>query len=191
MILKDDDAVRRLNSPLNLINRLAAVSKTKARKTDAMALFGIGRKKTEEKKEVREPVTAPSFNPFVRNIDGGLTVIHVDSDSQKPNEESENNKITTLDNILENHESKIKLGLAHDKALDLLHRSVEALSAKLEDVRADRLPSVIAAASKTVESIRRERNESAKLNKDQEVHYHFYTPEQKKIADYEIIEVTS
>ena len=50
---------------------------------------------------------------------------------------------------------------------------------------------MISAASKTVESIRRERNENAKQGKDREVHYHFYTPEQKKVSDYEVIDVTA
>ncbi len=97
----------------------------------------------------------------------------------------------TLDHLLENHESQIKLGLAHDKALDLLNRSVDALSAKLDDVKADKLPSVISAASKTVESIRKERNEASKSGKDREVHYHFYTPEQKSVSQYEIIDVAT
>ena len=114
-----------------------------------------------------------SFNPF-----------------QKPPTlpESES-KTPLLDEILTDSDSQIKLGLAHDKALDLLTRSVDALASKLDDVKADKLPSTILAASKVVDAIRRERSESVKNNRDRDVHYHFYTPQQKKIADFEVIDV--
>ena len=94
-----------------------------------------------------------------------------------------------LDEILTDSDSQIKLGLAHDKALDLLTRSVDALASKPDDVKADKLPSTILAASKVVDAIRRERSESVKNNRDRDVHYHFYTPQQKKIADFEVIDV--
>jgi hypothetical protein len=97
----------------------------------------------------------------------------------------------TIDTILKSNESQIKLGLAHDNAVKLLNDSITALATKLDDVRADKLPSVISAASKTVESIRRERSEAAKNNKDREVHYHFYTPELRKMETYETIDVGS
>lgn len=95
----------------------------------------------------------------------------------------------TLDDLLEDSETNIKLATAHNNAVKLLHNSIDMLSTKLDNVKADKLPSVIAAASKTIESIRRERNESAKQNKGRDVHYHFYTPVQKKLEDYEILEV--
>ncbi len=189
MLVNDKDAVARLNSPINLINQLRRGLGSNNKKNDAMALFGIGKKtecrssvegvSKENKEDKIEQKLAVTFNPF-----------------QKPQESfpqeflPEQSSSPTLDKILENHESQIKLGLAHDAALSLLNNSIGLLSAKLEDVRADRLPSVIAAASKTVESIRRERNEATKNDKDREVHYHFYTPEQKKIEQYEIIDVT-
>jgi len=146
MIIKDEDAIKRLNSPLNLINKLKAT-----RRGEAMSLFGIGSpKKAAMAVQVKE----------------------------------------SLKDLIENSESQIKLKLVHDNALDLLHKATETLSTKLEDVRADKLPSVIAAASKTVESIRKERIEATKNDKDREVHYHFYTPQQNKIEDYDVIDVT-
>lgn len=169
MIVNDEDALKRLNSPMNLINQLRKVSSSK--KNNAMALF------IPPKKEV-------SFNPFQLNdkkVEGKEALEIV-----KREEKNE----TTLDNILKDNESQIKLGLAHDNALKLLNDSVQLLATKLDDVKADKLPSVISAASKTVESIRKERNENLKSNKDREVHYHFYTPQQNKISDYEIIEVS-
>jgi len=161
MIVNDKDAAARLNSPLNLINKLRD-----SKKNNAMSLF-IPTKKKETLPEI------PSFNPF----------------SPQASPETSTEEPTKLNDILENHESQIKLGLAHDKALDLLNRSVEMLSAKLDDVSAAKLPSVISAASKTVESIRKERSEASKNNKDREVHYHFYTPSQKSVSEYEVIDV--
>jgi hypothetical protein len=160
MIINDKDAAARLNSPMNLINRLR--TSTSERK-NAMNLF-IPRSAASESSET------PASN----------------SSLTKREEEPE----IRLNDLIENHDSKIQLGLAHDGALRLLNNSIKALEIKLEDVKADKLPSVIAAASKTVESIRRERNEAAKNDKDQEVHFHFYTPEQRKVADFEVIEVS-
>jgi hypothetical protein len=183
MIVKDADAIKRLESPMNLINRLRRET-VNEKKNNAMSLFGMNRKRDESMplaaveshtlaapKQIEEALV--SFNPFQ----------HPPSSSQVPSS-------TSLDNILENHDAQIKLGLAHDSALKLLNDSISQLAAKLDDVRADRLPAVISAASKTVESIRKERNENSKSNKDREVHYHFYTPTQKPISDYEVIDVT-
>lgn len=184
MIIKDDDAIKRLNSPMNLINQLRGSSGNG--KNNAMSLFGIGRKKEEVVKELEE--VKISFNPF------------------RPSEAKEQSLVpkqvipslqpalpqqapTKLDNILENHESQIKLGLAHDNALDLLNKSVELLVVKLDEVKADKLPSVISAASKTVESIRKERLAANNHGAGNDVHYHFYTPQQKSLSDYEVIDV--
>lgn len=190
MIVNDKDAATRLNSPMNLINKL---KNPKSDRKSAMGLFGIGRQTTEKSVEVeviknKVEIIKPneeiiiSFNPFQAK-EKSSSLVPIKSPSQVPQEEK-------LDNILEDHEAKIKLGLAHDKAIELLNRSVDMLTTKLDDIKADKLPSVISAASKTVESIRRERNESNKNNKaDKEVHYHFYTPEQKNVSDYKIIDV--
>jgi len=175
MIINDKDAAARLNSPMNLINKLRNSNGNK--KNSAMSLF------------IPPPSSIKTFNPFIeKEVSSAICDSSTASVNVGVTHPTENTS-PVLNDILENHESQIKLGLAHDKALDLLNRSVEALSNKLDDVRADKLPSVISAASKTVESIRRERSEAAKNGKDREVHYHFYTPEQKKVADYEVIDV--
>ena len=122
-----------------------------------------------------EEVLPATFNPFQR--------------LPPPDEPPLPSATPLLDEILTDSDSQIKLGLAHDKALDLLTRSVDALASKLDDVKADKLPSTILAASKVVDAIRRERSESVKNNRDRDVHYHFYTPQQKKIADFEVIDV--
>lgn len=182
MIIQDKDAIARLKSPMNLFNRLSSLSE---KKTNAMSLFGIGKKNSTEQPKIEQPKkediehteVVVTFNPFQKVPP---------KDPPLPNILPEQTK---LDDIIDNADSHVKLGLAHDKALDLLVNSVSHLAAKLDDVKADKLPSVIAAASKTVESIRRERVEAAKNNKDREVHYHFYTPAQKSISDYKVIDV--
>lgn len=176
MIINDREAAARLSSPGNLMNRLKDLSangsnksNTSDKRNKAMSLFIP----PAQKPQTFNPFTTP--NPAVT-----ATIEDIQEVVETP---------TKLDDILANSESQIQLGLAHDKALKLLNQSVEMLSTKLEDVKPEKLASVIAAASKTVESIRKERNEASKNNKDREVHYHFYTPEQQKVSDYEIVEV--
>jgi hypothetical protein len=173
MIVNEIDAVKRLNSPMNLMNRLKDV---KTARGSAMSLFGIGKRTVDIVSETSktEPAKA-NFNPFPSQVPAVIPA----SENPSP----------VLSDILDNHDSQIKLGLAHDTALQLLSDSIGMLASKLDDVKADKLPAVISAASKTVESIRRERNEAAKIGKDKEVHYHFYTPQQKTVADYQIIDV--
>ncbi len=185
MIINDKEAAARLSSPMNLINQLNSQKQNGNGRKNAMDLFCRSKEQTQtvgvDKKDIRveQVVTEtkaiaviPSFNPF-----------------QTPPAAVAESPTPLLDEILTDSDSQIKLGLAHDKALDLLTRSVDALASKLDDVKADRLPSTILAASKVVDAIRRERSESSKSNRDREVHYHFYTPQQKKLADFEVIEV--
>lgn len=171
MIVNDKDALARINSPINLINRMKNLSASRSNdpsRKSAMSLF-IKPSSTVAAEEPKQ-----TFNPFESEQ---LPLASIQSPIQP-----------RLDDISSDHDSKIELALAHDSALKLLNASVSALSAKLDDVRADKLPSVIAAASKTVESIRRERNEANKNSKDREVHYHFYTPKQKELSDYIVVE---
>jgi len=178
MLVSDKSAKARLDSPMNLMNKLRRESPRKS----AMSLFI--RPSAEKKEEILEDIKI-SFNPFSSQLDDKLKLVTeplTTPEIQTPPTEN-------LDSILKNNESQIKLGLAHDRALDLLNRSVDLLSTKLDDVKADKLPSVITATSKVVEGIRKERNEQAK-NNDREVHYHFYTPQQKQVSDYEVIDVT-
>lgn len=188
MIISDDAAVARLSSPMNLMNKLRSATSPK---TSAMNLFGIGGdRKVEikqieksEDKTVEQEVTI-SFNPFAKtqtpSSDNPPAIIPPTS-QQEPN----------IDNLLNNSDTQIKLSIAHDRALSVMTDSLEALAAKLDDVKADKLPGVISATSKVVESIRRERNEAAKSGANRDVHYHFYTPIQKKVEDYgQVIEVS-
>lgn len=183
MILSDIDAQARLNSPINLINRLKTSSNGRSK---AMSLFGIGLR-PEEVKKIDEPAKQ-SFNPFLR---------------ETPQETISNEKESPLaatalaiqsdvktDDIIKDSDRQIKLTIAHDKALDTLTAAVDRMNNTLHEVRPDKLPAIVAATSKVVESIRRERNEAAKGSKDREVHYHFYTPTQRKVIDFDVIEVS-
>ncbi len=163
MILSDEEVLKRLNSPMNLLNKLKTLSNGATRRENAMDLF-IKPKHQEVIPQI--PLAVPT-----------------------PTNTQEPDKPATLDSLIQNHESQIQLGLAHNNSIDLLNNSINLLRTKLDDVKAERLPSVILAASKTIESIRRERADAFKSNREREVHYHFYTPEQRKVEDFEIIEV--
>lgn len=174
MIINNKEALNRLHSPMNLLNQLNSL-KSNNRK-NAMSLF-VPEKKVES---VTRQEVKLTFNPFSESK----------VEEYKEPVPSTHHEITpTLDNLIENSTEQVRLSLAHDAALGVLNSAVSLLAQKLEDVKADKLPSVITATSKVVESIRRERLESSKT-KDREVHYHFYTPEQKKISDYEVIDIT-
>lgn len=174
MLVNDSAALARLNSPNNLINQL----KRDGSRKSAMSLFV---RPKEEVKKIVEQVVTVSFNPFKEKTEA--TVIPL----QIPEVVPENQP--TINSLLENSEQQIKLATAHDSALEVLTRSVTMLASKLDDVKADRLPSVITATSKVVESIRKERAEATRDNKGREVHYHFYTPTQRKVEQYDVIEV--
>jgi hypothetical protein len=167
MLLNDKEAVARLNSPKNLMNRFDKIRS--APRKQAMSLFIPATPKKEPTMPQRgmQPLTPSS----------------VEESGDKPSEPN-------LDNLLDDSDSKIKLGLAHDSALRLLNKSVTMLESNLDNVKPDRLPSVIAAAGKVVESIRKERSEQAKNTNGKDVHYHFYTPELRKVSEYNIIDVT-
>lgn len=178
MIINEKETEARLNSPINLINKL----KSNGSRKSAMSLFirpsfakaeekiiepRVDVKVEEKKEELKALVT---FNPFE-------TAKQFTTEA-KP----------TIDDLIENNETQVRLAHAHDQALELLNNSVALLSTKLEDVKADKLPSVISAASKVVEGIRKERRELNESS-DREVHYHFYTPEQRKVSEYKVIDV--
>lgn len=191
MIINDKQAVERLSSPLNLINRMRAASSSGNGKgsNGSMSLFGLGRK--QETEAVTDKKIG-SFNPFRKKEEQVPPIIPQVSTQEVPSVVQSAARAATepsLSSLLQNSESQIKLGLAHDNAIDLLNNSVTLLRSKIEEVKADKLPAVISAASKVVESIRRERLEASQDRSDREVHYHFYTPIQKKLADYEVIEV--
>jgi hypothetical protein len=166
MIISDKSALEKLNSPKNLINSLKNSSKS-----NAMSLF-IGKSK-DDKIEVKKEF----FNPFL-NVKKEEVKEIISPVITQPG----------IDNLIENNETQVKLTLAHDQALKLLNQSTKLLFDKLDDIRADKLPTVITAAGKIVESIRKERSENSRNGNNKEIHHHYYMPQQKKLSDYEIVE---
>lgn len=166
MLIKEDEVSKRLNNPLNLINQM----KNNKKNNEAMALFIPSINKPIK----TETGTKAIFNPFDKAGDV----------------EAETKDIST-DELVSEGDAKIKLALAHDRALEVMTRAISVAGLKLDDIKADKLPGVIVAMSKVVGSIRQERIERDKVNKGNDVHLHFYCPEQKKIEQYQVIEVTS
>jgi len=162
MLIDNSEAEKRLNNPLNLMNRLrVGISPPKRQ---ALALFTGGADRQETKVEVVIPeskVTTP------------LPSVEFDSGS------------------VNDSDAKIKLAVAHDSALDLLTSSIGVLRKKLgnDEIRVSAIPGIITSASKVISDIRKERLERDKVKGDQNVHYHFYCPNQRKIDEYEVIEV--
>lgn len=193
MLIKDSEAVQRLDSPLNLLNKLKDRKNSKA-----MSLF-VPRKNeinsVESGQNSSNPLrkvspAVPSFNPFADRVNISLPETPVQA--AEPTAESNTNSAdesVKIEDLLDGADNKIHLATAHNEALSVLNSALTELKLKITEVNPGRLPSVIAAASKVVEGIRRERNESAKNGGNKSVHYHFYTPHQKNVSDYEVIEV--
>lgn len=208
MIVSTADAQKRAESSGNLINRLRSASqathKSDSRHTKSMDLF-TGKNgntpiaappvpisnPTSDPRSIPNPVAIHNqllvpdlYNPFKRNEE--VEPEDTPSTALVPEVVSRND--VHVDDILSNVDSKIKLQQAHDKSLGLLVSAIDILKEKLDDVTPSKLPGVIAAVSKTVESIRREKIE---LNRDRggrEVHFHFYEPARKKLSEYEQVE---
>lgn len=174
-------------------------------------------KQTEAKSEDSEkdlsnapaPKLNPTFvNPFSSKEDDSDTVDSAESlalalkraTSRKEPEESKElssssgdldhtQQSPTIDDLLDNSDGKIKLATVYNGALALMKDTIQELQVRVPELKADKLPAILAAASKVVTDIRRERIEANKSKGDREVHYHFYTPERKKLSDYEVIDV--
>lgn len=168
MLISNDELKRRLSNPLNLLNK-SGVSKNG--NSGAMSLFI---RPAEEK--------SPFQNPFAKSEpaseipqDKPTSVTVIDS--------------VPVDELIEGVDNKVDLALAHDRALKTLNEAIELTRSKMDDIKADKLPSVVTAMSKVVDGISRARLEQQKINKGTEVHHHFYMPEQRKIETYDVVEV--
>lgn len=201
MIVSEKDAINRLESPGNLINRLRGGTSRR----DAMGLFGVASQHDIKPMNGNGSIgqiavssnsaklEIPAFvNPFDKNTSSIKTALvptmaNLAKQMELPTKTEP--AIPGLDNLLDNADSRIKLSLAHDRALDTLVDAVGMMKLKLDDIKPDKLPAVITATSKVVDQIQRQRIESNKNRDGREVHFHFYTPERKKVEDYQVIEV--
>lgn len=195
-LASDEQIESRLSNPMNLMNRLSTIRESAGKRQSAMGLFGINRSTSEGSpkspapskdtvEQVKTVEQLPTFNNPFTKLETSTALIPANTQTISLPQTA---PITT-EHVLEESHAKIKLGLAHDNAISLLSESITRLRTDLERVDIEKLPAVINAAGKVVESIRRERNEVAKTGRDKEVHYHFYTPTQKKLEDYEVIDV--
>lgn len=219
MLISDKEAVARLNSPLNLMNLKGNTEKSSPSRNRAMSLFGIGENKTSPKVSEEKPLEekpseekpAPLLNTtFVNPFNGDSAkelskalekVSSSTSVNTKPAtvvEEKSNTNITeqsnssqspSVDDLIDNTDGKIKLAKVHNTALEVMHTALEELKIMVPSASVKQLPSILATASRVVTDIRKERIEANKTSKDREVHYHFYTPERKKLSDFEVIDV--
>lgn len=163
MLVNDNEALERINSPFNLLNRIKQVSG----KPKGLDIFRKNREGNEEQQK-----DSTQKDSAVRDA-------------------SEANGAISIDSLIDKPEDQIKLANAHNKALTIMNKAIDELDTRITEVKADKLPAIITAAQKVVESIRKERNESKRNREGNGVNFHFYIPEQRKISDYEVIEVNS
>lgn len=184
MILPEKTVMSRLNSSDNLLKRIHGSNGSK-NKPSPMDLFKKPTNGTPVKSNFNPFSPEPTKNEKENNQLSPLPKVP-DLPTKKENTAEQH---PTLDKLLDRPETIIGLELAHNNALGLLNRSVQALTDKLDDVRADKLPGVISAASKVIDGIRREKSEMNKNKDNRSVHLHFYTPVQKEVQDYQVIDV--
>ncbi len=111
-----------------------------------------------------------------------VNIVPMDSEDSNKNNPS-------IDDLINNVDQRLQIATAHDNAVALMDTAIKELTLRLPEIKADKLPSVITAASRMVTDIRREKLESDKVNANRNVHHHFYIPEQRKIEHYDVIDV--
>ena len=188
MLVSDKEALERLNSSGNLMNRLR--SNHSGNRSKAMNLFGMNKTEahinnTPILEQVREIKPAVFQSPFSPN--GETSLVPSPIPSFIPPTEAADSPST--DDLIGNADVQIQLAHAHDKSLATLCSAVDMLKLKLDDIKPDKLPAVITATSKVVDQIQKQRIDASKSRENRQVHFHFYTPTQKKMEDYQVIEV--
>lgn len=170
MILSDSDLQKRLNNPLNLLNK--PKGERASHEPKGMSLF-IKPSIEEKKEKIIPPAVAASI-----------------FDSVKAIPPSESDTVTT-DELISDVDARVNLELAHDNAIHVMNHAIGRVKDEVNNLDVKRLPSLITAMSKVVTEIQRTKLEHQKVSKGTEVHHHFYMPEQKKLEAYEVIEVAS
>lgn len=187
MLLNDKEANERLSSPNNLLNRLRSASgRQDNSKGKAMSLFGMGASPSSASQQVsriveqkKEEVVVSFKNPFSS----------IDYDPTPPSIPATIPEVK-IDDLIDNADSKIKIETAHNEALDAMVKSVQQLKLHLSGMENPvKLADVASKMSKIVSSIRAERMKIASEESTRSVHLHLYSPEQKKIEQFEAIDV--
>ena len=173
MLINNSDAERRLTSPNNLINRLRSGKTSSNNGTRAMELFGIASQRP-----------SAGFNPFQTNNSKAIVkqpepTVAVASEAQPQ---------TTIDELSNELNNKLSLELAHTTALETLVTTVNRLKEAVGAMDSPtKLADVAFKMTRVVEAIAEKKDRTVK--KEEQVHYHFYMPEQNKIESYGVIDV--
>lgn len=143
-----------------------------------------------EEAERRLNSSSNLLNRLRRNPSAGNSAMSVfrpsaDSTQIEPIPESDPAVIAVLDDI----DSKVKEETIKNAALSVLGASVAQLAAVVPSIqRPKELADVASKMSKVINDMNKD---GAGRNKDgnKTVHLHFYTPERKKLTDFEVIDV--
>lgn len=119
MILSDNEVTTRLESPLNLINRIQKLSSHSS--SNAMSVFGIHQNSDENSAVVSPRISDDSIKAILDSI----------------------NENDNLDEVMPDNSDKIRLGIVKSKALEVMHNSLEMLGANLSQVsKVERLSTI-------------------------------------------------
>lgn len=187
MLINESDAATRLNSPLNLMNRLRRESVSSNKAKQSMSLFTGDRTESITKDNNFGRSQLHDFNPFPAPpqltqsevITPDAILESVATAAPTPGQ---------IDSLIDGLDIKLKQELIHRAAMQALESAVNSLNVRLPEIKhPEKLADVAGKMSKIVSDIRNDRKETGGKNKT--VHLHFYTPEQKKVADYNSIDV--
>lgn len=157
MILTEDEVNTRLESPLNLVNRLNRLTKTKS---NAMDIF-------------------TNKMPVIDGIIGEMEIVNDESPAARDLNDNE----TQVEDLVENAAEKIKLGVVRQRALDVLHDSLGELGARVKDGRVEKARDLATIAEKMDHIINKESNGKNQFNQQVIV----YKPIVNEVSKYETI----
>lgn len=170
MLISDKEASKRLNSPMNLFNRMRTGSlrshSESNSKSKAMDLFGIGKKNDPFKNAIAAPKEE-------------VTVIV----TPEVIEEKDNDVASQILDV----DTKVKERLIHKTAVNILSKTMSELENKLPELAAPKLADVAVKMSKVIDTINNAKNRDRETERP--VHLHFYSPEQRKLSDYSEVTV--
>jgi len=186
MLINSKAADERLTSGSNLINRLRAGREGSGR-GGSLAIFGVGRTKEQPPaQENKLTFTIPTFEARTELIVSPPASQVASSDSSQSTNLQP--ATPTLDQLVPNANTELKLTQVHDKAVDVLHTAMDEVKRRLPEVQKVKdVAAIVAQMNKVVTDIRTDRNKKEKPDGD--VHIHFYTPERRQLNDYPVIEV--
>lgn len=183
MLINNKSAEERLKSPNNLFNKLRSAASQQGKNRNVMGLFGVGRKEEGELRSGTKEVNGIKLPVFESKSE-----VKIPEVLPALNQPASGLNSPTIDDLVNNPENNIKLEAVHDKALTTLHAAMNEINRRLPEVnKVKDLADIAAKMNKVVTDIRAEK--SKRNDNIESVHLHFYTPERKKLTDYQ--EVTT